>query len=48
MNVNYSRKPCKADKFTLTLCAPQCHREALKPGNVTERFVFWKDNSGML
>lgn len=48
MNMNYSQKPCKVDGFTLILCALRGYWEVFKPENVTVRFVFWKDNSGML
>lgn len=46
--MSYSQKPCKADRFMLTLCARQGYWEVFKPGNATVRFVFWKDNSGVL
>ena len=45
---NYSQRPCKADKFMLTLCTLWSRWEVLKPGNVAVRLVFWKDNSSML
>lgn len=48
MNVQCSKRPCKAVGVLLTLCAPWGPWEVCQPGHVIGRFVFWKDNSGML
>lgn len=46
--MNYSLILCKYDGFMVAVCALMGYQEAFKPGNVSIRFVFWKDNSSML
>lgn len=47
-NLSYSQKPLKAEGFQLMPCVLRRHCEVFKPGDVTVRFAFWNDNSGML
>lgn len=47
-NVNYCLKACRVNGFVFIQCVLQSYWEVFKLGYVIVRFVFWKDNFGML